>query len=120
MNRQRMILGFAWFASLVVVYFLGGMGGLEKSAGDSSRLTKGAPAAGDESGQNDHTVVRNVDEPAYSEAGKRPNIVNLVAKVRLELGNCTEGMMGIHFMLRALGPMANLDEAQRWRVPSIS
>lgn len=112
MNRQRFLLGLAWLASLVVVYFLGGMGGLDKGVADASRLTKDARAADGEPSQSDRTVVRKVDESADGEAGKRTNIVNLVAKVRLDLGNCTEGMMGVHSILRALGPMARLEEAQ--------
>src|SRR5262245_28965168 len=101
MNRQRILLGITWLASLVVVYFLGGMGGSEKVVGDSSRLTNDASAAGGESSQNDRAIVRKVDEPADSGARKRPNIANLVAKVRLDLGSCTEGIMGIHSILRA-------------------
>src|SRR5688572_18377589 len=111
MNRQRIFIGITWLASLVAVYFVGGMGGSDKSAGDSGRLTKDASAVEGEFIQRDRAIVRKVDESGDSEAGKRPKVVDLVAKVQLELGNCTEGMMGIHSMLRALGPIADLDEA---------
>lgn len=111
MKPQRILIALAWLASLVIVYFIGSSGSSDAartpvaaiSKDDSTRIT---PAKTKPS-----TIARVAD--ARDEAkGEQPDIPLLIGKARLQMAGGMSGMMNLREMLRAIGPLLELDGSQ--------
>jgi hypothetical protein len=111
MNKQRTLIGVAWLASLVAAYFFGGAHAPVQSAGASGYSEKSASAAAAaRTGANaeERALVRETGDLS----GGRSKVALLIAKAQLELGSLGEHT-DFRTVLRALGPIADLDPAQR-------
>ena len=110
MSTQRIILGTAWLASLAAAYFIGGSGESPRnpapsittvSATPAVAFEKSPPAAAPGSGAQDETAKTKHDIPS------------IIAQARLQMGGGgMGGMMNMRAMLRAIAPIAELDDSQ--------
>ena len=109
MNAQRILFAAAWLVSLVAAYFIG-------SSGDSARNSAAAlPAAivvSTTSAEAVPVAVPHGEDPQEEARGAKPNVASLIARARLEMGGGMGGMMNIRGMLRAIAPIAELDDSQ--------
>jgi hypothetical protein len=114
MNKQRTLIALAWIASIVVAYLVGGTGTSVQTNAPAGEAKTNAASAAANAGvdKESRAMVRKMDDLAEGEAGARPNVATLIAKARLEMGSGMGGMMNIRSMLRAIAPIAELDDSQ--------
>jgi len=111
-KQQRIVIGLIWVASLVLVYFVGGIAASTQRADVLHRGNEVAVAdAGADSSKEGGMLDRKMDERSGNEAGIREKMAALVARARLESGNSLGGMDTLA-MVRTLAPFAALDAAQ--------
>jgi len=109
MNRKHVVLVIAYVGSLAIAYWMGvGTSPVREltppvtTAGSATVLpTKEKPEA----------VSRADDAAEEGKAGKK-DVRMLIAKARLEFATGMGGMMNIRGMLRAIAPIAELDDSQ--------
>ena len=109
MNQKSIVIGVAWVLSLGVVYWLRGIVApvpqavLVATAGQEARV---------EPPKVEPEVVGYGREAAEeSKAGKK-DVPLLIVKARAEIASGMGGMMNFRGMLRALAPIAELEDAQ--------
>jgi hypothetical protein len=118
MNNQRLLIGAAWLASLIAVYFIGGLGNSTGNssrgagAGNSTQNVSGAAAEGAPKG--DRVYLRKAGDLAVDgdPGSARPSVQTIIARARMEFRTGMGGMMNFRQMLRAIAPLAELDDAQ--------
>ncbi|MDB6172413.1 MAG: hypothetical protein JWL59_1724 [Chthoniobacteraceae bacterium] len=105
MNIQRILFGAAWLATLIVAYLLGGQ--------HSAPTFSGAAIGPDQLAETRPVKPSSTESaaPLIAKEGK-PSVASLIARARLEMGNGMGGMMNLRSMLRAIGPIAEMDDAQ--------
>ena len=109
MTTQRILIIAAWLASLAAAYFIGGSG--EPARNPSTAV---APVTTTPAGSADIASVSSPRaEDAADEAKEtKRNIPSIIAQARLQMGGGMGGMMNIRSMLRAIAPIAELDDSQ--------
>ena len=109
MNAQRILIAAAWLATLAIAYVMGGSGEPQRnsppsippiSATPTASFEKSQPAVGPGSDAQDETGKTNRDVPS------------IIAQARLQMAGGMGGMMNIRAMLRAIAPIAELDDSQ--------
>lgn len=109
MSPPRILVGTAWLASLAAAYFIGGSGDPAKNS------TAGTATAGTSPG----AISEKTSFPASHSAdtrddasGTKRDIPSIIAQARLQMGGGLGGMMNFRSMLRAIAPIAELDDSQ--------
>jgi hypothetical protein len=119
MKREHFLIGIAWIATVVVAYFIGSSGesskGNASAAGAAGAKAEGAGAsAASADAKQQRSFIRkfgDFDEATLGADGK-PNVVALIARARQQFASGMGGMMNIRAMLRAIAPLAELDDSQ--------
>ena len=109
MSTQRIIIGTAWLASLAAAYFIGGSGEAPRNpavAVTSSSANPTAPA------NTTPIPVPHTGDSRDETNGTKRDIPSIIAQARLQMGSGMGGMMNIRAMLRAIAPIAELDDSQ--------
>lgn len=108
MNKPRILLALVWLGSLAAAYFIGSVGDYTPHPLPSISAEAAAPGATARS-----TPIPHARAGAAADETKeaKPDIRLLIAQARLAMGS-TGGMMNIRAMLRAIAPLAELDDAQ--------
>ncbi len=109
MNTPRLLIVVSWVASLVVAYFIGASGNRAQHPGTA--ISAEAPGTG-AAANSTREVDARAEETAESTKREKRDVRLLIAKARLEMGSGMGGMMNIRGMLRAIAPLADLDDAQ--------
>ena len=109
MSTQRIIIGTAWLASLAAAYFIGGSGESPKDSSPPTALASASPTA---PANTAPITTPRVGDPQDDAAGTKRNIPAIIAQARLQMGGGMGGMMNIRGMLRAIAPIAELDDSQ--------
>ena len=119
MKREHLLLALAWAATLVVAYFVGSSGDSAKAtpgtAGTATQQTGGPGSSAGTAAEprEQRSSLRKLDELDDDRAnGGKPNVSKLIARARLQLGGGMGGMMNIRAMLKAIAPIADLDDSQ--------
>ncbi len=109
MNTQRIFIGTAWIASLAIAYVVGGSGGPPPAQTVANSATSPAVSAA----ATTVPVASPRGDDGRDETNKaRRDIPQIIARARLEMGGGMSGMMNIRAMLRAIAPIAELDDSQ--------
>ncbi len=112
MNTPRLLIGTAWVATLAAAYFIGG------SSGEPSRsnaIASGAPAPASTAAPATTVPISTTHAGGAGDettAGTKRDIPSIIAQARLQMGGGMGGMMNIRAMLRAIAPIAELDDSQ--------
>ena len=109
MNTQRILIIAAWLASLAAAYFIGGSGEPARSPASVVVPANATPAG--------PVGIASVASPRAGDAADdaketKRNIPSIIAQARLQMGGGMGGMMNIRSMLRAIAPIAELDDSQ--------
>lgn len=109
MTTPRILLALAWLASLAIAFVIGGSGdsaGTAAAAANHAGTTAhAAPAASAVASSRTPAMESRSDEA-------KPNVKLVIGRARLEMGSGMGGMMNIRGMLRAIAPIAELDDSQ--------
>ena len=109
MNRKHLVLVIVYVGSLGIAYWMGG------GSSPVRELTPPVTAEGSATvlppKEKPEAVSRGEDAAEEGKGGKK-DVHLLIAKARLEFGSGMGGMMNIRGMLRAIAPIAELDDSQ--------
>ena len=109
MKTPRIILAAIWLATLAAAYFLGGRG--ESSPSPTAPMMAGTgalPAPRAERAVRERPTAESREDGQKAKA----DLPALIARARMEMLGGAGGMMNIRGMLRAIAPIAELDDAQ--------
>ncbi len=119
MKREHILIGIAWIATVAVAYMVGSnvesSKGNTAAAGAAGTKTEGAGGgAGAADSKQQRSFLRKFGdfEDATLGADGKPNLVALIARARQQFASGMGGMMNIRGMLRAIAPLAELDDSQ--------
>jgi hypothetical protein len=111
-NTTRILLAVLWLASIAAAYFVGqGGNSSQTSAGKTAASNSATDAAGD-SHRKSGSIVEAFSESEGTASTERKNVASLIARARVEMAGGMQGMMNLRGMLRAIAPLAELDNAQ--------
>ena len=111
-NATRILFAVLWLASIAAAYFIGQGGGPStSSAGKSSESNTGASSTA-EANRKSGSIVGAFSDPDGAPPGERKNVASLIGRARAEMASGMQGMMNLRGMLRAIAPLAELDDAQ--------
>ncbi len=108
MNTSRLLLATAWVASLAIAFVIGGSGRPARKPAAQNGATATVPA----SAAKTAAATTSTSEMEERPDAVKPNVKLLVARASLEMGSGMGGMMNIRGMLRAIAPIAELDDSQ--------
>lgn len=111
-NKQGILLGLVWIASLVAAYFVGGIGGASPLGGTLGEAATASPAAADAATKEDERVRDHKRKGIFEIPEGRPKTAMLIAKARLEFSRSSMEEVDFRLVLRALAPIADLDPVQ--------
>ena len=109
MNTQRILVAAAWLLSLAAAFLIGSSG---ESARNSAAALPAAIVAPPVSPGAAPVAAAHADDQREEARAVKPNVASLIARARLEMGGGMGGMMNIRGMLRAIAPIAELDDSQ--------
>ena len=109
MKTHRLLLAAVWLATLAAAYFLGGRGESSPSPALPMTVESGVPAA---PRAERGAVERTAGETREENAKAKADLPAIIARARMEMLSGAGGMMNIRGMLRAIAPIADLDDAQ--------
>lgn len=109
MNKPRILLALVWLGSLAAAYFIGSVGDSTRHPVPSIPAEATAPEAAARGTPIPHS---RAGEAADEATAVKPDVRQLIARARLEMGSGMGGMMNIRGMLRAIAPIAELDGSQ--------
>jgi hypothetical protein len=115
MNQQasRVLIGVVWRSSIAAAYFLGQSGStLPTPAPPAIASTASQSSGAADAAKTARVVERFSGVPGDAENGGSKSIVNIIARARMEMGSGMNGMMNLRGMLRAIAPLAELDDSE--------
>jgi hypothetical protein len=111
-NAIRIVFAVLWLASIAAAYFIGqGGSSSTSSAGKSSESNSGVSSTA-EANRKSGSIVGTFSDPDGAPVGERKNVASLIGRARAEMASGMQGMMNLRGMLRAIAPLAELDDAQ--------
>lgn len=115
----RVLIGATWIASVAAAYFIGQSANptapsLQTAGAGNS---KSGSAGSDSSGADRRAghAIESYDSSSIGESGNstgKKNVSDLIARARVEMSSGMNGMMNMRGMLRAISPLADLDDSQ--------
>ena len=109
MSTPRILVGAAWLASLAAAYFIGGSG---QSSPSSTPAIPPATASATPAVEKSAVATRPAEDARDEKAVTKRDIPTIIGQARLQMGGGMGGMMNIRGMLRAIAPIAELDDSQ--------
>jgi hypothetical protein len=111
-NASRILLATLWLASIAAAYFVGQGGTSAPSQAGKSNETTSSLGSADGTTRKSDRIVEAFSETEGKAPSEKKDVINLVARARAELAGGMNGMMNLRGMLRAIAPLAELDDAQ--------
>jgi hypothetical protein len=110
----RVLVGVLWLSTVAAAYFLGQSGATVPGAvAPANPASAGTAAVNSEEARSGRVVEAFTgNTPDDLLPGGRKNVASMVARARAEMASGMNGMMNFRGMLRAIAPMAELDDAQ--------
>ena len=118
MNQQatRVLIAVVWVASIAAAYFVGQSGSPVPTAATApaaANISRGNPGTSEESGRVGRVVESyTANSPDDLDPSGKKNVSRIIARARMEMGSGMNGMMNIRGMLKAIAPLADLDDSQ--------
>lgn len=115
----RVLIGATWVASVAAAYFIGQSGnptspGPQTTGAGNSNSGSAANKSSGGDRRAGH-AIETYDGSGIAESANPPgkmNVPDLIARARMEMATGMNGMMNMRGMLRAIAPLAELDDSQ--------